>query len=581
MSLFTVNSVIPRIQYIASAAETDFTYPFEIFEDSDLDVYLTPVGQTPDANTNKLTLGVDYTVTGAGETSGGYITLTTAATAGDIVTIIRDVPIERDTDYTTGGPFTSQSINNDLNRLIMLIQQVSAFITTRGLLYGPNEELDSGDTTLPKLPANTGAGIPIWTKNALGNLVAALLVENADATTLRSELLSATELAPGSEIVGHYSEDAGGATNVNQELQRINAYVKTPLDDRNIIIGGDFSLNPFQRGTGFNGMNSGQYVADRFKYVKVGAMLHNSSKSTLAPTVAEAGILCTHSLSLVCANADTVIGGSDYCILQTTLEGLDFLRIAQREFVLSFWVYATKTGIYCVSLGNYGADRIYVSEFAVDASETWQLVNIVVPASPATGTWDYTSGGVGLRVAFALAAGANYHGTNNTWNTSNVLSTASQVNACDMINNIFAVNLIQIIPGSIPHQFKRRSFAQELELCQRYYEKSYPIEVTPGTASSTSASYYEIHAFTNEQQMCQLNGLYRVIKRTNTEPSGAILFYSPATGLPSKVRNNNSNVDLEVLSLTGTSEKSTGFPTIDPAVGNFLLSAHWTADYDF
>lgn len=491
MSHFIVNDVVPRVQYTAAAGEDEFTYPFEIFEDEDLLVYLTPEGQTPDQNTDLLTLDVDYAVTGAGDQGGGFITLTDPATLDDTITIIRDVPMDRDSDYTTGGPFTAQSINHDLDRIIMLIQQVNALLTTRGLLYNANEILTAGDTTLPKLAANTGVGIPMWTKNASGNLVAALLDEDIDASTLRSELASETELAPGSEIVGHYELDAGGGTTVNDELIRQNALIASTEADveelildsdfHNVIMGGDFSINPWQRGTSFVSIANNIYTADRFKYLKVGAMVHDVTRSTsIVPTTAQAGLVSTGSLLVTCTTADAAIAAGDYCAIRTTVEGYHFLKIAQNAFMFSFWVYSTKTGIHCVSFGNSGSDRVYIAEYTVALSNTWQFVSIPVSASPAAGTWDYTNG-VGLNVSFALAAGTTFHGTADVWNTADDRATVNQVNVCDTIGNLFAVNLIQAVPGVNVPAFNRRSFGQDLMAFHRYYKSIY-------TASGCSSS---------------------------------------------------------------------------------------------
>ena len=121
MDNFPVNDTEDRVQITAAGGQTTFTYDFEIFEDADLDVYLTPNGQPPDPNTDLLTLTTDYTVTGAGTENGGTVVLTAAqypsgATAGDIITIVRDLPFNRLIDYSTGGEITAQSLNVDLAR---------------------------------------------------------------------------------------------------------------------------------------------------------------------------------------------------------------------------------------------------------------------------------------------------------------------------------------------------------------------------------------------------------------------------------------------------------------------------------
>ena len=65
MSIPTVPAFVPRVQYTAAAAQTDFTVPFPFFVDSDLTVYLTPVGQDANDASDILALNVDYNVTGA------------------------------------------------------------------------------------------------------------------------------------------------------------------------------------------------------------------------------------------------------------------------------------------------------------------------------------------------------------------------------------------------------------------------------------------------------------------------------------------------------------------------------------
>ena len=56
----TIGDVAPRVQYVADGVLADFTYPFPIFEEADLDIRLDGA---------VLTGGV--TITGAGNSNGG------------------------------------------------------------------------------------------------------------------------------------------------------------------------------------------------------------------------------------------------------------------------------------------------------------------------------------------------------------------------------------------------------------------------------------------------------------------------------------------------------------------------------
>lgn len=218
----SVSATDSRIQYTSSAGQTEFTYPFEIFEDADLQVYLTPSGQTPDPTLDILTLNIDYTVSGAGNENGGIVTLTNSASEDDIITINRNILIDRETDFTTGGPFRGQAINDQLDKLTLICQQLETFIVQRMLLYQVTDNLTDSDRVLPQLQANQ-----YWKKNSAGKLAAVTDEECSDCSTLRSELASETQIAPGAELVGFYDSHKLGSTNVDAFLKTLGVSTGT------------------------------------------------------------------------------------------------------------------------------------------------------------------------------------------------------------------------------------------------------------------------------------------------------------------------------------------------------------------
>lgn len=145
----TISSTTPRIQYVASGGQTVFTVPFKFFASSDLKVYLTPSGSDPDDSGQLKTLTTDYTVTGAGSNGGGTITLTSGATAGDIVTIVRDVPEERTTNLVPGGDLFANTLNDSLERFIAMVQEVNARVDRSLLLPESVNDAVSGDLPTP------------------------------------------------------------------------------------------------------------------------------------------------------------------------------------------------------------------------------------------------------------------------------------------------------------------------------------------------------------------------------------------------------------------------------------------------
>jgi len=115
----TVNAA--RNEYTATAGQTLFSYTFKIYEDTDLNVYVTPAGQVADDATDVITA---FTVTGEGVAAGGTITLTVPASVGDLVTIVSDIPTDRTTDYQVSGDYVPLTVNNDFDRTVSLVKQV-------------------------------------------------------------------------------------------------------------------------------------------------------------------------------------------------------------------------------------------------------------------------------------------------------------------------------------------------------------------------------------------------------------------------------------------------------------------------
>lgn len=239
------------------------------------------------------------------------------------------------------------------------------------------------------------------------------------------------------------------------------------FSNKNAFINGDFNI--WQRGTSFTSIADATYFADRWKYLKGTTAVHTVSRSTDVPTVAQAGRGFNYSTLVDCATPASSIGSSERIGILQIIEGYNWLPLAQKEITLSFWVKATKTGIYCVSLQNSASDKTIVKEYTISASNAWEYKTITFPASPSAGTWDYANG-TGLQVIFVLAAGSAFQGAADSWSSSNLISTSNQVNGVDSAANDFRLCGAQLEAGSVATPFEHRSFQEELKLCERYYQ---------------------------------------------------------------------------------------------------------------
>lgn len=224
-----VSSVTPRKQYVATSGQTDFSIPFKWFADEDIKAYLTPAGEDPEEPRDNLVLNVDYTLTGTGDDNGGTLTLASAASENDLITIERDSIGDRPEtdDFKVAGTFTVEQLNKNFDKLSMATQDNNMLIHKRMLLYpAVDTTVDDEDLILPKLENGY-----IWKKNDNGKLIAAYLDENADCSTLRSELASQSATTPGTSIIGHYPSQLSSGETLETFLNRVDLDLRTDLAD--------------------------------------------------------------------------------------------------------------------------------------------------------------------------------------------------------------------------------------------------------------------------------------------------------------------------------------------------------------
>ena len=253
---------------------------------------------------------------------------------------------------------------------------------------------------------------------------------------------------------------------------------------RNRIINGDFNI--WQRGTSPVPATGG-FLADRFMYVKIGTSVHSSAAhATAKPTLTQSGHYSNYAFVLRCTTADVALGAGDGCRVSQWIEGYNIQDLMGKICTLSFWVYATKTGTYCVSFQNDGVDRAYVVEYTVAAASTWQKITVTLTMDDgATGVWDFKSGR-GLRVNWVVGCGSTYHApSTDSWLDGNYWATSNQVNSMDTADNYFLLSQVQLEVGSVPTSFENRPYTQELVLCQRYYEKSFYWSQAPAAGQIT------------------------------------------------------------------------------------------------
>lgn len=118
----TVSTTTNRIDYQGDGSTTVFPIPFKFLDNSHLLVY-TKTAEDPDSEALQ-TITTHYTVTGAGDDTGGTLTMITAPASGVNLSIIRNTPATQLEDYVENDLFDADSHEDALDKLTMLIQDL-------------------------------------------------------------------------------------------------------------------------------------------------------------------------------------------------------------------------------------------------------------------------------------------------------------------------------------------------------------------------------------------------------------------------------------------------------------------------
>jgi hypothetical protein len=114
----SVSSTTTKVSYAGNGSTTTFAYTFKIFADADLEVIIRSSAGVETAKS----LTTHYTVTGAGNESGGNVVFGSAPASGETVVIRRTLTLTQGTDYVENDPFPADSHENALDRLTFITQ---------------------------------------------------------------------------------------------------------------------------------------------------------------------------------------------------------------------------------------------------------------------------------------------------------------------------------------------------------------------------------------------------------------------------------------------------------------------------
>ena len=259
-----------------------------------------------------------------------------------------------------------------------------------------------------------------------------------------------------------------------------------------LIINGDMAVA--QRGTSFTGVSSGSnFPVDRFEFYPTNLGAYTIIQEALTSGEAYNNGFRT-ALRIDTTTADASPAATDYAILRTKFEGQDLQMIKKgtanaEKLTLAFWVKSNKTTTGQVNLFDIDNNRLVSGTYTISSANTWEKKVINFPADT-TGAFD-DNNALSLVVEFFLDGGSNFTGGTapTAWEAqTNADRNANNFAIGSSTDNDFAMTGVQLEVGEYTSStlppFQHESYEDNLQRCQRYYEKSFEQGTTPAAGTS-------------------------------------------------------------------------------------------------
>ena len=272
---------------------------------------------------------------------------------------------------------------------------------------------------------------------------------------------------------------------------------------RNIIING--AMNVAQRNT--SSTSTGMQTVDRFNC--------SSSGTDETPTQAQADVASgttpytlgfRKSFKITNGNQTGGAGATDYIHTSYSIEDQDLAQsgwnyTSSSSFVtLSYWVKSSVAQNFYLYLQSDNSSQYrYTMETGSLTANTWKKVTFTIPGN--SNIVLNNDNGVGMYIVFSVYDGTDRTGKRplNAWAAlDNTTRTPDQATTWYLTNDAtFEMTGIQLEVGSQATAYEHRTFGEELALCQRYFETSYP------SGYSAGHNFNDVYPFNTSKPVAQ------------------------------------------------------------------------------
>lgn len=363
---------------------------------------------------------------------------------------------------------------------------------------------------------------------------------------------------------------AGASAPLSQEqadLRYVQIANARSMESR--IINGNFAIDQRNAGASVN-VSSGisAYGADRWET--------SVSGGAAGVVMAQRNALGDGGFGLVGKVVTTVASpaAGDYHMQSHKVEGYNIadmkLGTAQAQpFTFACSLYTSiASGTFSISFRGGGLS--YVKTFALTMAAGWTPIVMTIPG-PTSGTWN-VGNGIGMIIDLGLGIGANWRApAADSWQSGSFMSVAGCTNLMATAGAELWIRDARLYPGAIDYGPCQRLYADELRLCQRYYEKSYDIGVAPGTTSAIAGDYLRRYQGT-------LGDIGTIYFKTPKRALPQVTFYNESTGaIGTWFDAFNGTHPAMTVPFSRVGESGFSYEAAQTTGTDHLLSGHWTA----
>lgn len=243
-------------------------------------------------------------------------------------------------------------------------------------------------------------------------------------------------------------------------------------DVKNVIINGGFDF--WQRGNSFTAPATGEYLCDRFRTYYFG-IVPNITREEDVPSWSNSKYSAKVGINTAIASPTT----NDFLNFRQLIEGNFFKHLIGKDIIISFSVKSNKAGqhgMYLYTTENSQAS--YNTSYTINQADTWERKKVKIPAAVGFEDTFGTDTGISLAVLWLMTDTEAVPSAVDTWEAglTNAGNNSNAQVGTD-ISDYWQIADIMLTEDTgepdFDPDFTRagRNYAEELQLCQRYFER--------------------------------------------------------------------------------------------------------------